>query len=390
MPPPKTSDGFKICWEISLRYCDGATVLSFGDYKGVIAARFYSSRVRKGDKVDSFQFAVRCFTACRHCVGHCPNLRLLKNEVIAGVCGNGKFDSAVYRLPDGLVRAFERILMMMAYSGYAASLILQAYQESPNRLRKFFESTHQNHIIELGYAAEGGFDEAKSNLMLMSRVNKYSNRVQYDTVGPEYVALLLLAGLGDRGSIRNPLNLPKLHRKEFSRLVGRISSCLPHDHPLDLSFGSRLTHLDQTFEVNNHTRRRLLQEIRTLETDFLAVSDIRRDCSKILDDYRNLLASSSFKKTTTIRKGVYHDFEKNLVDKLSKEDQQDAREVDDLLDEILQLCSQLTQAVEIQQEDHRKAILVFAVVTIVFLAMSFVMSFIGMNTADMRNLESGQ
>ncbi|KIX02903.1 uncharacterized protein Z518_08846 [Rhinocladiella mackenziei CBS 650.93] len=319
--------------------------------------------VRKGDRVDSFRLRCDAKRLVDTVLDHCTNLRVLKNEVVAGVCGSGKFDSAVYKLPNGLVRAFERILMMMAYSGYAASLTLQAYRESPERFRRFFESTHQNHIIELGYAAEGAFDEAKSNLMLMSRVNEYSNSIQYDTVGPEYMVLLLLAGLRDRGSKRNPLNLPKLHRKELSRL---------------------------TFEAHNHPRRRLLQEIRMLETEVSAVLDIRRDCSKVLHDYRDMLASSGFKKTTTTRRRLYHDFEENLADKLFKEDRQDIREADELLGEIPQLCSQLTQAVEIQQEDHGKAILVFTIVTIVFLPMSFVTGFMGMNTADIRNQESGQ
>ncbi|EXJ77944.1 hypothetical protein A1O3_09103 [Capronia epimyces CBS 606.96] len=319
--------------------------------------------VRKGDGVDRFQLQCDAKRLGDTVLDHCTHLRVLKNEVIAGVCASGKFDSAVYRLPNGLVRAFERILTMMTYSGYAASLTLQAYQESPERFGRFFESTHQNHIVELGYAAEAAFDEAKSNLMLMSRVNEYSNSIQYDTVGPEYMVLLLLADLRDRGSKRHPLNLPALYRKELSRL---------------------------RFEVENHPRRRLLQEIRMLETEVLAVSDSRRDCDNILHDLGTMLDPQGFKKTTTTRRTLYHKFEWELLSKTWRDEQQARREVGHLMAEIPQLCSQLTQAVEIQQEDHGKAILVFTIVTIVFLPMSFVTGFMGMNTADMRNLESGQ
>lgn len=45
---------------------------------------------------------------------------------------------------------------------------------------------------------------------------------------------------------------------------------------------------------------------------------------------------------------------------------------------------------EILNDDHGKAILVFTVVTIIFLPLSFVTSFLGMNTSDIRNQTSGQ
>lgn len=46
--------------------------------------------------------------------------------------------------------------------------------------------------------------------------------------------------------------------------------------------------------------------------------------------------------------------------------------------------------VEILDDDHGKAILVFTVVTLVFLPLSFVTSYMGMNTSDIRNQDAGQ
>jgi Mg2+ and Co2+ transporter CorA len=43
-----------------------------------------------------------------------------------------------------------------------------------------------------------------------------------------------------------------------------------------------------------------------------------------------------------------------------------------------------------QMEHHGKAILVFTMVTIIFLPMSFVASVFGMNVADIRNMTGGQ
>jgi Mg2+ and Co2+ transporter CorA len=42
------------------------------------------------------------------------------------------------------------------------------------------------------------------------------------------------------------------------------------------------------------------------------------------------------------------------------------------------------------QEDHGKAILIFTIVSITFLPLSFVTSYLGMNTADIRDMSLKQ
>jgi hypothetical protein len=54
------------------------------------------------------------------------------------------------------------------------------------------------------------------------------------------------------------------------------------------------------------------------------------------------------------------------------------------------LINRTIQLVNIRLEDHGKAILVFTIVTIVFLPLSFVSSFFGMNFSDIREIESTQ
>ena len=48
------------------------------------------------------------------------------------------------------------------------------------------------------------------------------------------------------------------------------------------------------------------------------------------------------------------------------------------------------QSISLKAESNNKAIIVFTVVTIVFLPLSFVTSYLGMNTSDLRNMQSGQ
>ena len=54
------------------------------------------------------------------------------------------------------------------------------------------------------------------------------------------------------------------------------------------------------------------------------------------------------------------------------------------------LSRQTQRGVEVRQEDHGKAILAFTMVTVIFLPLSFVTSFLGMNTVDIRDIASSQ
>lgn len=62
----------------------------------------------------------------------------------------------------------------------------------------------------------------------------------------------------------------------------------------------------------------------------------------------------------------------------------------DLRDNSDRLVNRTIQLVNIRLEDHGKAVLVFTIVTIIFLPLSFVASYLGMNTYDIRNMTQNQ
>lgn len=62
----------------------------------------------------------------------------------------------------------------------------------------------------------------------------------------------------------------------------------------------------------------------------------------------------------------------------------------DLRDNSDRLVNRTIQLVNIRLEDHGKAVLVFTIVTIIFLPLSFVASYLGMNTYDIRNMRRNQ
>ncbi|TKA74448.1 hypothetical protein B0A55_05071 [Friedmanniomyces simplex] len=70
--------------------------------------------------------------------------------------------------------------------------------------------------------------------------------------------------------------------------------------------------------------------------------------------------------------------------------QRELVDLQDLRDNTDRLITRTIQLVNIRLEDHGKAILVFTVVTIVFLPLNFVSSFFGMNVTDIRNTTRNQ
>jgi Mg2+ and Co2+ transporter CorA len=78
------------------------------------------------------------------------------------------------------------------------------------------------------------------------------------------------------------------------------------------------------------------------------------------------------------------------IAKLEDNLQRELADLQDLRDNANTLVSRTIQLVNIRLEDHGKAILVFTVVTIIFLPLNFVTSFFGMNTRDIRDMTATQ
>ncbi|KAM0722629.1 hypothetical protein Q7P37_002070 [Cladosporium fusiforme] len=90
--------------------------------------------------------------------------------------------------------------------------------------------------------------------------------------------------------------------------------------------------------------------------------------------YRHLTASSINDPTAKLKDNL----------------QRELADLQDLRDNANTLVSRTIQLVNIRLEDHGKAILVFTVVTIIFLPLNFVTSFFGMNTSDIRDMTATQ
>jgi Mg2+ and Co2+ transporters len=78
------------------------------------------------------------------------------------------------------------------------------------------------------------------------------------------------------------------------------------------------------------------------------------------------------------------------LQKLIRELNAELRAISLLNAKLDSLANQTRSGVDVRQEDQGKAVLVFTIVTVVFMPLSFVTSYLGMNTTDIRNTNSSQ
>jgi hypothetical protein len=103
-----------------------------------------------------------------------------------------------------------------------------------------------------------------------------------------------------------------------------------------------------------------------------------------------VLDSSSYRITDRVRINAFKRLEQPAFESWSATYRDIEKETKKLQNQIAKTTQVLRYNIEVAEEGHSKAILVFTLVTIVFLPLSFVASLFGMNTADMRNLQNTQ
>jgi Mg2+ and Co2+ transporter CorA len=108
------------------------------------------------------------------------------------------------------------------------------------------------------------------------------------------------------------------------------------------------------------------------------IKDVFNQQNKVLSTYSQLLDPETFNAASSSRKMRFQ-YEKKAIDRILKSFEARMNDCTELRERISRLALQNVQLVETQQEDNSRAILVFTVVTVLFLPMTFVSGFFGMN-----------
>jgi Mg2+ and Co2+ transporter CorA len=143
----------------------------------------------------------------------------------------------------------------------------------------------------------------------------------------------------------------------------------------------------QRLEVREKPTRALLDDLDLLDEELECIRTILQTQIQFIPDfvasYENEISNNNNnddnKPGWTIK---LQNFIKGLQDK-------DAL-FEELNNNTEKLRRQVIRQVDLEQDSNSKAILVFTIVTIIFLPLSFITSYLGMNTNDIRNMDLDQ
>jgi Mg2+ and Co2+ transporter CorA len=103
---------------------------------------------------------------------------------------------------------------------------------------------------------------------------------------------------------------------------------------------------------------------------------------KVLSDYRYRLDPETF-KTASGHRRMRFAYEKKNIDKFIETLRERSSYCAELKERARELAVQNVQLVETLQDDSNKAILMFTIVAVIFLPLSFVSGYFGMNFPDL-------
>ncbi|KAL8797355.1 MAG: hypothetical protein Q9195_000510 [Heterodermia aff. obscurata] len=131
-------------------------------------------------------------------------------------------------------------------------------------------------------------------------------------------------------------------------------------------------------KVRYRYSRRLLQMINAFEEEVAAVHDVLLQQKRVLGQYRGYLKPASFDTPSTARK-MRFDFEQKGIESILVTLREQLKNCAELQERAKVLAVQNVQLVETMQDDNGRAIFIFTFITILFLPLSFVAGFFGMN-----------
>ncbi len=145
-----------------------------------------------------------------------------------------------------------------------------------------------------------------------------------------------------------------------------------------LESNEELTTENKALKVKVRASRRLLQIINAFEEEVAIVNDILMQQEKVLQAFRGYLEPSSFKRPSTARK-LRFEFEKKGIEKILTSIREQLRNCTELRERARVLAVQNVHLVETLQDDNSRALFIFTFITVLFLPLSFVAGFFGMN-----------
>ncbi|CAN9267976.1 unnamed protein product [Alternaria alternata] len=288
-------------------------------------------------------------------------------EIADGVQNEDGRMSSLYSLPKELVEAFRRIVIFYlaieralwqtrqiydddAQSGKSAHLTFAPYSDAGLEVLERF-----------GNGAKLSLFSARHALKQMAKSDKPLDVLKYLSLGPEYVCAWLMRRL-----FAKPLEESRTAGDMYRNYVSKVQ-----------------------FEVNHRPSKRLVRSINLIQEELQILISVNRWQSTVIQNYLSVLDDSMYETAIPARRGMFP-YERILVQNCLDQLSLAREDYIDLISRCTPLSDRTKQMLEINEEDHGKAIMVFTVVTVIFLPLSFVTSYFGMNASDIRDMDQKQ
>ncbi|KAI1505015.1 hypothetical protein F5X99DRAFT_334227 [Biscogniauxia marginata] len=276
-------------------------------------------------------------------------------------------DGDGYPVMGKLVRAFESVTLLITTMTFEVSKVSRLMkkdgrntQDSQGLLTRPRRSLNQANT-----EVQKHLEDAKIDMIIISRTDSLSDGVTLSSIGPEFMIAMMSSGMFLRklkDATGNTIDTCELYKKYTTSLQ---------------------------FQVNQRPQRRSFADMYALEEELEILRRVIYWQQKFCNNLMRVLDPTSYKMTTKGRISHFR-LESHYISRtLTRLEARDT-ELTALQNRTRSLREQLKQSIEILEESHGKAIRVFTFVTVFFLPLSFVTSFMGMNTTDIRDIDKDQ
>jgi hypothetical protein len=305
-------------------------------------------------------------------------------EIRSSVADKDSQRSAGFLLPTALVKAAEKTFQFIYYSAYSVQqwrdigFVPPAPSKAPPLLSDRTDVSGAEYVAKI---ADIALSNARDELMLMAHTGESRNPVVYVHTTPETNVLLLSALLFMNREVRPEVGIFDMYEEHLVRLVSSSSE-------QGLSLANWTT---QRYEASRRPSKRVLRELYLWKEELEILESVVEQQLSTLRGMKVVFDSDNRRITNRVRIEAFKGLEIGVIEqvlgpiakRLSKRFQRMNRAAE-------RLAETLRYNIAIAEEGDSKAILIFTLVTIVFLPLSFVSSVFGMNTVEIRDMNSTQ
>ena len=253
-----------------------------------------------------------------------------------------------YQIPRALPAAFQHLVLLLV----VISSISNWSEYSWSQMQSTFDD------------CEGLLVEGRKQLLLMIHTDDYRDSSGFQAVDSEALVSLILANLISTMSTEGDFHLTEV----YSEYTTRIHQC-KGDVIADLA------------SLQSHANsQQVYDDIKLLREELDIIKKTLRQQHDTLRE---------FKSTITVTYGV-GSLSVSILDRILESISNRIEDFHELQSQAETARFLAAQSISLKAESNNKAIIVFTVVTIIFLPLSFVTSYLGMNTSDLRDMKSGQ